>query len=137
MDKNFQKLLKETIVSGNQRHDIESDKIGFDWANKKMIARVYTSLHDMFAMDFYGLKRSWTNIVRHMFAIEGKDITTINVNGYYSTIRKILKDIEVIAYDDKKQLVEGKNFYRFFGDEDWSWFETSTECGGYGQIVKQ
>ena len=91
MDKNFEKLKSETFVTGNHRNDIEVEKIGFDWANKKMIARVYTSLHDMFIMDFYGMKRSWTNIIRHMFAIEGKDINTIAVNGYYSTIRTILR----------------------------------------------
>jgi hypothetical protein len=136
MDKNFEKLKSETFVTGNYRNDIEVEKIGYDWANKKMIARVYTSLHDMFAMDFYGLKRSWTNIIRHMFAIEGKDINSINVNGYYNTIRRNLKDIGVIAYNPKKELIEGPNFSRFFGDEDWSWFITDTASHGQGKIVK-
>ena len=137
MDKNFQHLVKETIVSGNHRHDIETEKIGYDWANKKMIARVYTSLHDCFAMDFYGLKRSWTNIVRHMFAIEGKNINTIAVNGYYSTIRTILRDIEVIQYNGSKGLSKGKNWDRFFdADTPWDWFITSTNARGWGEIIK-
>jgi hypothetical protein len=71
-----------------------------------------------------------------MFAIEGKDINTIAVNGYYSTIRTILRDIEVIQYNGSKGLSKGKNWDRFFGDEDWSWFITNTNSGGYGTIVK-
>jgi hypothetical protein len=57
------------------------------------------------------------------------------VNGYYSTIRKILKDIKVIKYEDKK-LVKAENWDRFYSDEDWSWFVTDTNCGGWGRIVK-
>ena len=31
---------------------------------------------------------------------------------------------------------ENKNWDRFFGDEDWSWFIPNTNSGGYGTIVK-
>ena len=141
MDKNFQHLLNETFVTGNQRHDIEFEKIGYDWANKKMMARVYTSLHDCFRMDFYGLKKTWTNIIRHMIAIEGKDINSIAVGGYYNSIRRNLKDIKVIQYKmvngvQTKELEEGPNWDRFFGDEDWSWFITDTNSGGRAEIIK-
>ena len=141
MDKNFQHLLNETFITGNHRHDIETDKIGYDWANKKMMARVYTSLHDCFAMDFYGLKKTWTNIIRHMIAIEGKDINSIAVAGYYNCIRRNLKDIKVIQYKmvngiQTKELEEGPNWDRFFSDEDWSWFITDTNSGGVAQIIK-
>ena len=141
MDKNFEHLVKETIVSGNHRNDIETEKIGYDWANKKMMARVYTSLHDCFAMDFYGLKRTWTNIVRHMIAIEGKDINSIAVGGYYNCIRRNLKDIKVIQYKivngvRTNELMEGPNWDRFFSDEDWSWFITDTNSGGRAVIIK-
>ena len=141
MDKNFQHLLNETFITGNERHDIELDKIGYDWANKKMLARVYTSLHDMFRMDFYGLRKTWTNIIRHMIAIEGKDINSIAVGGYYNSIRRNLKDIKVIQYKmvngiQTKELEEGPNWDRFFSDEDWSWFITDTNSGGVAQIIK-
>jgi hypothetical protein len=141
MDKNFQHLVNETIVSGNHRHDIELEKIGYDWANKKMLARVYTSLHDMFEMDFYGLKKTWTNIIRHMIAIEGKSINSIAVGGYYNSIRRNLKDIKVIEYKtingvQSKELDKGPNWDRFFSDEDWSWFITDTNSGGRAEIIK-
>lgn len=141
MDSQFEKIKKETFITGNQRHDIETDKIGYDWANKKMMARVYTSLHDCFAMDFYGLKKTWTNVIRHMLAIEGKDINSIAIGGYYNCIRRNLKDIGVIKYEtingvQSKQLTEGPNWDRFFGDEDWSWFITDTNSGGRAIIVK-
>ena len=31
---------------------------------------------------------------------------------------------------------ENKNWDRFYSDEDWSWFITNTNSGGYGTIVK-
>jgi len=88
------------------RYDLVCDKIGFDWANKKMIIRVYDAL-----------------------------LKNIAINGYYSTIRTILKDIGVIEYKGRT-LVKGPNWDRFYSDEDWSWFKTSTQCGGWGEIVK-
>lgn len=140
LDLNFEKIKSETFVTGNEHRDIVVDRIGFDYANKKMMARVYTSLHDMFAMDFYGLKKTWTNIIRHMIAIEGKDINSIAVAGYYNTIRRNLKDIGVIKYKvingvRTNELTEGPNWHRFV-NEDWSWFITDTSSGGKAVIIK-
>jgi hypothetical protein len=33
-------------------------------------------------------------------------------------------------------LSKGKNWDRFYGNEDWSWFITNTNSGGYGMIIK-
>lgn len=112
------------------------EKIGYDWANKKMILRVYEALK--FSMDNYSdLKKNWANVVRTMFVLESReaDLKKIVLNGYYSTIRKILKDIGVIEYKGRT-LVRGRNWDRFYSDEDWSWFTTSTWAGGYGKIIK-
>jgi hypothetical protein len=57
-------------------------------------------------------------------------------HDFHSTIRKNLKDIKVIKYNGRKGLEKGENWDRFFGDEDWSWFITNTNSGGYGTIVK-
>lgn len=121
------------------RHDLVCEKIGFDWANKKMLVKVYDSLQ--YVIEFSGLKPTWTNIVRHMFQSNGDNINRIKVNGYYSTIRTILKDIKVIQYESVNgvrtyQLEKGPNWDRFFSDEDWSWFITDTSNGGTGTIVK-
>jgi hypothetical protein len=118
------------------RYDLVCDKIGFDWANKKMIIRVYDALK--FMMDNYSdLKKNWTNTIRTMFVLESNEagLKNIAINGYYSTIRTILKDIGVIEYKGRT-LVKGPNWDRFYSDEDWSWFKTSTQCGGWGEIVK-
>ena len=71
----------------------------------------------------------------------GDNINRININGYYSTIRTILKDIKVIQYKTingvrRYELEKGPNWDRFYGDEDWSWFITNTNSGGYGEIIK-
>ena len=68
--------------------------------------------------------------------IEDGRLNEVSLNGYYSTIRKNLKDIKVIKYNGRKGLEKGENWDRFFGEEDWSWFRTNTESGGYGIIVK-
>lgn len=108
-------------------------KVGYDSANKRMIARIAYALHEVVELPHF--KKSWTNVVRYMFELEQKPIN-INVNGYYGTIRSILKDIKVIQYNGK-QLSKGPNWDRFFSEyEDWSWFVTNTYARGYGKIVK-
>ena len=112
--------------------DIWENKVGYDSANKKMIAKVYKHLYNV--MELMS-KPSWSAIIREMLIEDGR-LNEVKVNGYYSTIRKNLKDIEVIKYNGRKGLSKGKNWDRFFGDEDWSWFITNTNSGGYGTIVK-
>lgn len=114
------------------------DKVGFDSYNKKMLVRIYEPLREMIEINDKCIMKTWVNLIRYMFVSENResDIKNINVNGYYSTIRKILKDIKVIKYEDKK-LVKAENWDRFYSDdEDWSWFVTDTNCGGWGRIVK-
>jgi hypothetical protein len=114
-------------------HSLVCDKIGFDWANKKMMIRVYDSLQ--YIMEYSTAKPTWTAIVTHMLTLDNQ-LGKVSVNGYYSTIRKNLKDIGVIQYNGRKGLSKGPNWDRFFGEEDWSWFITNTNSGGYGTIIK-
>ncbi len=115
------------------------EKVGFDSYNKKMLVRIYEPLRELIESDAV-IKKTWVNVISLMFANE-KRMVNIAVNGYYSSIRKILKDIKVIQYQivngvRTKKLVKGENWDRFYSDEDWSWFVTNTNCGGYGEIVK-
>jgi len=115
-------------------HNLWESKVGYDSINKKMIARIAYALHDVVEFNMMP-KPNWANVVRYMFELEQKPINIV-VNGYYGTIRKILQDIYVIRYEGKK-LKKGTNWDRFFNDyEDWSWFTTDTNCGGWGTIVK-
>ena len=113
-------------------NEIWLNKVGYDSANKRMVAKVYKHLYNVMTL---ATKPSWTAIIREML-IEDNKLGKVSLNGYYSTIRKNLKDIEVIKYNGRKGLSKGKNWDRFFGDEDWSWFITNTNSGGYGIIVK-
>jgi hypothetical protein len=115
------------------------EKVGFDSYNKKMLVRIYEPLRELIESDAV-IKKTWVNVISLMFANERRMIN-IAVNGYYSSIRKILKDIKVIQYQivngvRTKKLVKGENWDRFYSDEDWSWFVTDTNCGGWGRIVK-
>ena len=113
-------------------NEIWESKVGYDSANKRMVAKVYKHLYNV--MEFT-TKPSWTAVIREML-IEDNKLDKVSLNGYYSTIRKNLKDIKVIKYNGRKGLSKGKNWDRFFGNEDWSWFITNTNSGGYGTIVK-
>ncbi len=115
------------------------EKVGFDSYNKKMLVRIYEPLRELIESDAV-IKKNWVNVISLMFANERR-MVNIAVNGYYSSIRKILRDIKVIQYQivngvRTKKLVKGENWDRFYSDEDWSWFITNTNCGGYGIIVK-
>ena len=114
-------------------HSLVCDKIGFDWANKKMMIRIYDSLQ--YIMEHSTNKPTWTAIVTHMLTMDNQ-LGKVSVKGYYSTIRKNLKDIGVIQYNGRKGLSKGPNWDRFYSDEDWSWFITNTNSGGYGTIIK-
>jgi hypothetical protein len=113
-------------------NEIWLNKVGYDSANKRMVAKVYKHLYNVMTL---ATKPSWTAIIREML-IEDNKLGKVSLNGYYSTIRKNLKDIEVIKYNGRKGLSKGKNWDRFYGNEDWSWFITNTNSGGYGIIVK-
>ena len=127
------------MSKSNVNHNLVCEKIGWDWANKKMLVKIYDSLD--FIISFDNRKPTWKNIIKHMFLVHNDDINRININGYYSTIRKILQDIKVIQYKTINgvrtyELERGPNWDRFYSDEDWSWFITNTNSGGYGEIIK-
>jgi hypothetical protein len=113
-------------------NDIWESKVGYDSINKRMVAKVYKHLYNVMTLVS---KPSWSAIIREMLIEDGR-LNEVKVNGYYSTIRKNLKDIGVIQYNGRKGLSKGKNWDRFYSEEDWSWFITNTNSGGYGTIVK-
>jgi len=113
-------------------NEIWESKVGYDSANKRMIAKVYKHLY--IVMELMS-KPSWSAIIRQML-IEDNKLGKVSLNGYYSTIRKNLKDIGVIQYNGRKGLSKGPNWDRFYSDEDWNWFRTNTNSGGYGIIIK-
>ena len=129
MNKNIPTHLQNPIDTPN---DIWESKVGYDSINKRMIAKVYKHLYNVMTLV---TKPSWTMIIREMLIEDGR-LNEVKVNGYYSTIRKNLKDIKVIKYNGRKGLEKGENWDRFYSDEDWSWFRTNTNSGGYGIIVK-
>jgi hypothetical protein len=140
----FAQQLKQNNMSNKPTHNpttfdgfdsplyIWEEKVGYDSANKKMIAKVYKHLYNV--MEFV-TKPSWTAVIREML-IEDNKLGKVSLNGYYSTIRTNLKDIGVIQYNGRKGLSKGPNWDRFYSEEDWSWFITNTNSGGYGTIVK-
>ena len=113
-------------------NDIWIEKVGYDSANKRMVAKVYKHLYNVMELE---VKPSWIKVITSMLFEDGR-LGKVSLNGYYSTIRKNLKDIGVIQYNGRKGLSKGKNWDRFYGNEDWSWFITNTNSGGYGTIVK-
>ncbi len=131
MSNNTPTHLQSPIDTPNE---IWESKVGYDFANKKMIAKVYYSLYYIM-MEQSIIKPSWLTVIKHMLAMDGR-LHEVNVNGYYSTIRKNLKDIGVIETNGRKGISKGKNWDRFYSDEDWSLFITNTNSGGYGKIVK-
>jgi hypothetical protein len=112
------------------------DKVGYDWANKKMLVRVYDALKNI-VEGKSDLDKTWANVVRYMFVSERreKDLRNICVNGYYNSTKRNLKQLDIIRYEGRK-LVKGSNWDRFYSDEDWSWFITDTASWGQAKIVK-
>ena len=113
-------------------NDIWIEKVGYDSVNKKMVAKVYKHLYNVMELE---VKPSWIKVITSMLFEDGR-LNEVSLNGYYSTIRKNLKDIGVIQYNGRKGLSKGKNWDRFYSDEDWTWFITNTNSGGYGRILR-
>ena len=109
-------------------------KVGYDSANKKMLVRIYEPLRDVVELNAGFLPKTWANIIRYMFESERR-ILNINVNGYYNSIKRNLKQLDIIRYDGR-ELVKGSNWDRFYSNEDWSWFITDTASHGQAKIVK-
>jgi hypothetical protein len=100
-------------------HSLFNDKIGYDTENKKFLVRVYPSLFRVFTNNS---KPKWVDVIEDMIGRKQ--------NGYYSSIRRCLKEIEVCTFDrNLGYFVKGKNWDRFFSDEDWNWFVCRTGSG--------
>ncbi len=128
----IQRLPNHLVNPIDTPNEIWESKVGYDSANKRMIAKVYKHLY--YVMELM-TKPTWTNVIYDMLN-ENNKLGEVSINGYYSTIRKNLKDIGVIETNGRKGISKGKNWDRFYSDEDWSWFITNTNSGGYGKIVK-
>jgi len=128
----IQRLPNHLVNPIDTPNEIWEQKVGYDFANKRMIAKVYKHLY--YVMELM-TKPTWTNVIYDMLN-ENNKLGEVSINGYYSTIRKNLKDIGVIETNGRKGISKGKNWDRFYSDEDWSWFITNTNSGGYGIIVK-
>jgi hypothetical protein len=124
-------------MKNNVNKELFESKVGYDWKNKMMLCRVTPYLVEMMENDFHSNKRSWVNIIRLMFLSEGKDMSKleVSVNGYYNSIKRALKEIDVIRYEGR-DLVKGRNWNRFVSNEDWSWFVINTDSFGTSIIVK-
>jgi hypothetical protein len=124
-------------MNKNEFNGILSEKIGYDNENKKFLIRVYPSLFNVVEHSPLGSTKSWANVVRLMFLSEGKNLNEVTycIPSYYSSVKRCLKEIDVIRYEGR-ELVKGSNWNRFFGDEDWSWFIMRTGSCEYSTIIK-
>jgi hypothetical protein len=111
----------------NIDYDLFNEKIGYDSINKQYLIRVYPYL--VSEME-HNPSPSWVGIVRLMLnfkLISGLNRQGTNPNGYYSSVRRCLKEIDVCYFDSTKRcFVKGSNWNRFTSGEDWSWFVMNT-----------
>jgi hypothetical protein len=115
----------------NFDYDLFSEKIGYDSQNKMYLIRVYDLL--VFEMNTNPAP-TWTGIMRKMLGDNPKEC---NPSSYYSSVRRCLKEIGVCYFDTTKRcMVKGRNWDRFVGSEDWSWFIMRTGSCEYSTIVK-
>ena len=112
-------------------YDLFDSKIGYDSVNKKYLIRVYDYLVDSIQND---VKPTWTGIMRKML---GTNPNNCNPSGYYSSVRRCLKEIDVCKFDSVKRcMVKGRNWDRFVSDESWNWFIMRTGSCEYSTIIK-
>ena len=112
-------------------YDLFESKIGYDSVNKKYLIRVYDYLVDEMNSN---PAPTWVGIMRKML---GSNPNGCNPSGYYSSVRRCLKEIGVCTYDrNLGYFVKGSNWDRFVGDEDWSWFIMRTGSCEYSTIIK-
>jgi len=115
----------------NFDYDLYESKIGYDSVNKMYLIRVYDLL--VFEMNTNPAP-TWTGIMRKML---GDNPNNCNPSGYYSSVRRCLKEIDVCYFDStKRYFVKGKNWNRFVSGEDWSWFIMRTGSCEYSKVIK-
>jgi hypothetical protein len=122
-------------MNNNVNKELFESKVGYDWRVKMMLCRVTPYLIDMMDNNFHNNSKSWVNVIRLMLLSEGKSMDEVNVNGYYNSIKRALKEIDVIRYSGR-ELVKGSNWNRFVSDEDWSWFVLNTDSFGHSIVIK-
>ena len=112
-------------------YDLFESKIGYDSVNKKYLIRVYDYL--VSGIECYE-KPTWSGIMRRML---GSNPNGCNPSGYYSSVRRCLKEIDVCKFDSVKRcMVKGSNWDRFVSDESWDWFIMRTGSCEYSTIIK-
>jgi hypothetical protein len=115
----------------NFDYDLFESKIGYDAQNKLYLIRLYDLL--VFEMNTNPTP-TWTGIMRKML---GDNPTGLNPSGYYSSVRRCLKEIGVCTYDKSAgHFVKGPNWDRFVSAEDWSWFIMRTGSCEYSKVIK-
>jgi hypothetical protein len=115
----------------NYDYQLFEEKIGYDSVNKGYLIRVYDYLVDSIENDE---KPTWTSIMKRML---GSNPNGLNPSGYYSSVRRCLKEIDVCKFDSVKRcMVKGRNWDRFVSSEDWSWFIMRTGSCETSYIVK-
>jgi hypothetical protein len=118
------------MMNKNEFNGYFSEKVGYDSENKKFLVRVYPSLIRVFNNN---PKPRWIDVVKDM--LNGD--TSVNPNGYYSSVRRCLKEIGVCTFDrNLGYFVKGSNWDRFFSDESWDWFIMRTGSCEYSTIIK-
>jgi hypothetical protein len=107
-------------------NNVYGNKVGYDAENKKFLVRVYPSLIRVFINNS---KPRWVDVIEDMIGRKQ--------SGYYSSIRRCLKEIEVCTFDrNLGYFVKGKNWDRFVSDESWDWFICRTGSCEYSKVIK-
>jgi hypothetical protein len=107
-------------------NNVYGNKVGYDAENKKFLVRVYPSLIRVFTNNS---KPRWVDVIEDMIGRKQ--------SGYYSSIRRCLKEIEVCTFDrNLGYFVKGKNWDRFVSDESWDWFICRTGSCEYSKVIK-
>ncbi len=107
-------------------NNVYGNKVGYDAENKKFLVRVYPSLIRVFTNNS---KPRWVDVIEDMIGRKQ--------SGYYSSIRRCLKEIEVCTFDrNLGYFVKGRNWDRFVSDESWDWFICRTGSCEYSKVIK-
>jgi hypothetical protein len=110
------KPLKLKIMNKEKFNEVFEKKVGYDSENKKFLIRVYPSLIKVINNN---PKPKWVDVVEDMLGYKS--------SGYYSSIRRCLKEIDVCTYDKSVgHFVKGSNWDRFVSNENWNWFICKT-----------
>ena len=112
MNKNLLELKHEELFSEKLETTYWSE------INKRYLLRIYEPMNRV--MELVS-NPNWGTIILDM----GE-----NRPGYYSCVYKSLKEIGVLVYNPTKKILEkGRNYERFYLNEEWDWFYMNTSSG--------